>query len=160
MTIDIRPVEPADRDWVRNTLLTEFGSLRVVTRGRMHQADQLPGFLAAMDGERAALLTYHVDGGELEVVTLNAAIRGKGLGASLLATALGEARRLGCTRLWLITTNDNEPAQRFYARRGMHLVAVHRNAIMESRKIKPEIPLTGINGIPILDEVEFEYRIA
>jgi ribosomal protein S18 acetylase RimI-like enzyme len=158
MTIEVRPLGPGDHDWVCDFLLTQFGSLRVVTRGRMHHADQLPGFLAVLDGDQAALLTYRVDGGEMEVITLHAAVQGRGLGASLLETAREEARRLGCTRYWLITTNDNEPAQQFYARRGMRLVAVHKDAVMESRKIKPEIPLAGVNGIPIRDEVEFEFR--
>ena len=33
---------------------------------------------------------------------------------------------------------------------------VHRNAIADSRRLKPEIPLTGENGIPIRDEIELE----
>jgi hypothetical protein len=39
----------------------------------------------------------------------------------------------------------------------MRLVAIHRNALQESRKLKPEIPLTGVAGRPIDDEIEFEY---
>jgi hypothetical protein len=39
-------------------------------------------------------------------------------------------------------------------------VAIHRNAIAESRKLKPEIPAIGIDGIPITDEVEMELRIS
>lgn len=157
MPIEVRFLEEKDREWVRDFLLAQFGSLRVVTRGRMHQADQLPGFLALLGEDRAGLLTYHVDNCEMEVVTLQAAMQGKGVGAALLEAARREAGRLDCTRLWLITTNDNEPAMRFYERRGMRQVAVHRNAVMESRKIKPEIPLTGVNGIPIRDEVEYEF---
>jgi RimJ/RimL family protein N-acetyltransferase len=66
---------------------------------------------------------------------------------------------LGCYRLWLITTNDNEPAIQFYQRRGMTLVAIHHNALSESRKLKPEIPLIGLGGQPLRDEIEFEYRL-
>jgi hypothetical protein len=36
---------------------------------------------------------------------------------------------------------------------------VHRHAIRESRKLKPEIPLTGVGGKPIEDEIEFEFRL-
>ena len=39
------------------------------------------------------------------------------------------------------------------------MVAVHRNAIEESRKLKPEIPLTGIDGLPIRDEIELELLL-
>lgn len=34
--------------------------------------------------------------------------------------------------------------------------ALHLNAVVKSRKIKPEIPLYGFDNIPILHEIEFE----
>jgi GNAT superfamily N-acetyltransferase len=70
-----------------------------------------------------------------------------------------EAQRAGCKRLWLITTNDNLTALRFYQRRGFVLVAVHRNAVELSRKLKPQIPLIGEHGIPIRDEIELEMPL-
>jgi hypothetical protein len=39
------------------------------------------------------------------------------------------------------------------------LVAVHRNALEKSRKLKPEIPLIGNDGIPIRDEIELELSL-
>jgi len=45
-----------------------------------------------------------------------------------------------------------------YRRRGWMQVATHSGAIAESRKLKPEIPGTGHDGIPIRDEIEFEWR--
>ena len=66
------------------------------------------------------------------------------------------ATESGCKRLWLITTNDNINALRFYQKRGFVLVAVHRNALELSRKLKPEIPMIGNDGIPLRDEVELE----
>jgi hypothetical protein len=38
----------------------------------------------------------------------------------------------------------------------MRLAALHRNAVAESRRLKPEIPETGADGIPIRDELELE----
>ncbi len=159
MAIAVRALEPGDHEWVANFLVTQAGSTRVVSRGRLHLADLLPGFLALEDGTPSGLLTYHVADRELEVVTLHAAPPGRGLGSRLLDAARERARQLGCRRLWLITTNDNEPAIQFYRRRGMNLVAVHHHAIHESRKLKPEIPLTGLGGTPIEDEIEFEFRL-
>jgi ribosomal protein S18 acetylase RimI-like enzyme len=159
MAIEVRALETRDHAWVADFLLAQAGSMRVVSRGRLHHADQLPGFLALEDGTPGALLTYRVADRELEVVTLHAAQPGRGLGSRLLESAREKARELGCRRLWLITTNDNEPAIQFYRRRGMNLVAVHRRAIEESRKLKPEIPLTGVGGKPIEDEIEFEFRL-
>jgi GNAT superfamily N-acetyltransferase len=158
MAIEVRELAAQDRQWVHDFLLPRDAVL-VVSRGRVHQADQLPGLMALLDGAPGGLLTYHVAGDELEVVTLHADPRGHGVGTQLLAAARDLAARRHCRRLWLITTNDNEPAIRFYQQRGMHLAAVHRGAIRESRKIKPQIPLIGLNGIPIEDELEFEYRL-
>ena len=157
--IAVREIEPGDRDWVRSFLGQHFGSTKIVSRGVMHQADDLPGFIAMLRGEPRALLTYCVMNGELEVVSLHAAVAGRGLGSRLLAAARDRARGLRCRRLWLITTNDNEPAIAFYSRRGMHVAAVHRGAIAQSRKLKPQISQFGVGGRPIEDEIEFELLL-
>lgn len=78
----------------------------------------------------------------------------------LLDALLEAARRGGCRRLWLITTNDNLNALRFYQRRGWRLVAVHAGAVDEARKVKPQISVIGEDGIPIHDEIELEFPIA
>lgn len=39
------------------------------------------------------------------------------------------------------------------------MIALHINAIVESRKIKPEIPKFGFHNIPIKHEIELEYLI-
>jgi N-acetylglutamate synthase-like GNAT family acetyltransferase len=74
----------------------------------------------------------------------------------LINAVLGEARKQNCGRVFLITTNDNMQALRFYQKRGFELVAVHRGAVNESRKIKPSISLIGNDGIPLRDEIELE----
>jgi hypothetical protein len=62
--------------------------------------------------------------------------------------------------LWLISTNDNTHAIRFYQRRGSP-AAVHVGAVDRYRRdLKPEIPRRGSDDIPIRDEVEFEMPIA
>lgn len=157
--IEIRDINPADREWVRSFLQQHFRSTKVVSRGVMHHADDLPGFIATFHGDPSALLTYCVMKGELEVVTLHAAITGRGLGSRLLLAARDRACELRCRRMWLITTNDNEPAIAFYSHWGMHLAAVHRGAIAESRKLKPEISRFGVGGRPIEDEIEFELLL-
>ena len=158
-TIAVRDLETDDQLWMHDFLLTYNHSLCVVSRGTLHQVLQLPGLIATSNAIPSALLTYHVDDREFEVVTLHAAVQRQGLGARLLAAARDRARALGCHRLWLITTNDNEPAIRFYERQGLSLVAIHHNALHESRKLKPEIPLVGLGGKPLRDEIEFECRL-
>jgi hypothetical protein len=60
---------------------------------------------------------------------------------------------------WLITSNDNIRALRFYQRRGWDMVALYRNAVDESRKLKPEIPQRGDHDIPVRHEIEFELLL-
>jgi ribosomal protein S18 acetylase RimI-like enzyme len=81
------------------------------------------------------------------------------VGTVLIEAVKAVAREGGCKRVWLITTNDNVDALRFYQRRDFRRVGVARNAVEESRKIKPQISATGLYGIPIRDEIELEVML-
>jgi GNAT superfamily N-acetyltransferase len=102
------------------------------------------------------LITYRVEGDAGEIITLNSLVEGRGIGTALVQAVHQTAVQAGCRCLWLITTNDNLAALRFWQKRGFSLVRVHRNAMTDSRRLKPEIPLTGEHGIPIRDEIELE----
>jgi GNAT superfamily N-acetyltransferase len=99
------------------------------------------------------------DGDELEVVAIRSLEQRAGIGTPLLLAAEAEAQRLGCVRAWLVTTNDDLDAIRFYQRRGWELAALHRDALDESRRLKPEISEVGEYGIPMRHELEFELLI-
>ncbi len=105
------------------------------------------------------LITYHIAGKECEITTMNSEAEGKGVGSSLVEAVKNTAIQKGCTRLWLITTNDNTRALHFWQKRGFRIAAVHINAVEKSRQLKPEIPLTGDDGIPIRDEIELEMGL-
>ncbi len=154
--IEVRAFRELDREWASGLLSTRWGGTRIVSRGCVHEATRLPGFVAWSRGERAGLLTLHVEARKLEVVTLDSLESGRGIGAALLEAAVCEARRLGCRRLWLVTTNDNVAAIRFYERRGLRIAKVHEGAVAEARRLKPGIPEIGAGGVPIRDEVEME----
>ena len=158
ISLNIRPVLPDDRGWIAALLEERWAGPTVVSRGRFHRADELPGLIAEKDGKPAGLITYRIDANECEIVTFNSLEENTGIGTAILEEVVNIARKAGCKRLWLITTNDNTDALRFYQKRGLSLVAVHRNALEESRKLKPQIPLTGNDGIPIRDEIELELR--
>lgn len=106
--------------------------------------------------EWIGLLTFFVKGDECEVTSLDSLREGQGIGTKLMNAVMDEARKQKCRRVLLITTNDNLRALGFYQKRGFELVAIHRGAVNESRKIKPSIPLTGFDGIPLRDEIELE----
>jgi GNAT superfamily N-acetyltransferase len=154
----IRPGSKQDHDWILGLLNKNWGSARIVTRGIVHEADKLPAFIAELDNERLGLITYRLQEDQCEVISLNSLRESIGIGTALLDAVKDASAKAGCKRLWLITTNDNLAAVRFYQRRGWTLVAVHRGAIAESRRLKPTIPEIGIDGIPIRDEVELELH--
>ena len=156
MVISIRPLIPEDKKWVIGILLENWASNIIVTRGVSYEADNLPGYVAEIGGKRFGLLTYNIKNDELEIVTMNAIEERKGIGTALLEEVESFAKQKNYKRLWLITTNDNVDALRFYQKKGYEIKTIHRYAIEESRKIKPQLPFVGKYGIPIRDEIEME----
>ena len=131
----------------------------MVAHGNIYRPEQLEGFVVEDHGDWIGLLTFFIKDGECEVTSLDSLREGQGIGSILIEKALEEARARDCKRLFLITTNDNLHALGFYQKRGFEIVAIYRGAVTESRKIKPAIPLVGMNGIPLRDEIELEIRL-
>jgi ribosomal protein S18 acetylase RimI-like enzyme len=150
----------SDKDWIQKVLSDSWGSSTIITRGFIHYAEKLSGFVAVIDGENVGLLTFSENENMLEIITLNVLRLREGIGRALVQAAVDEANNLGCSRVWVITTNDNVSALEFYQGVGFKVVAVHKGAVDESRKLKPEIPLIGIDGIPITDEIELEMTLS
>ena len=154
--LTVHPVQPADQDWVREITIQNWGSEQVVLHHAMYLPHQLPGWIARRDGDAVGLLTYHIDAAACEIVTLDSFQPRQGVGTTLLHAVRRSACQAGCRRLWLITTNDNLTALGFYQKYGFQLCGLYCGAVQQARKIKPEIPLLGENGIPIRDELELE----
>jgi ribosomal protein S18 acetylase RimI-like enzyme len=157
MSVTIRPLAPQDMDWARNAWRVFWGSETIVSRGERHELPELPGFIALVDDEPSGVASYMQDGrGGCELVSLHSSIEGSGAGTRLVEAVVEAARAQGCKRVWLITTNDNTDALRWYQKRGFRLSALYVDAVTQARAIKPEIPATGDDGIPIRDEIEME----
>jgi ribosomal protein S18 acetylase RimI-like enzyme len=154
MGLSVRPLTTDDMPWVRELFGGRWGGTVSVSRGVAHDTTALPGFIAEYDGERAGVVTYRLDGRECELVTLDSVREGVGVGTALVTAVARAARAAGAARLWLITTNDNLHALRFYQRYGFDLVALHHDAIARSRALKPSIPQIGSDGIPLRHELE------
>lgn len=152
----VRQINNCDRTKVAEIIAERWGSPIIVSRGRRHDASTLPGLIAEMDDKIVGLATYNIHGEECELTSLDSFLENRGIGTSLVDAVVDAARAASCRRVWLITTNDNTQAIRYYQKRGFSLVAVHWGAVEKARTVKPEIPLYGIDGIPILHELEFE----
>lgn len=158
-SFQVRPLNKDDHSWVVGLLNENWGSTRMVTRGRVHHADEFPGFAAVEDDRPVGLVTYRIEGDQCEITTLNSLVEKEGIGTALIDAVRDVATGATCKRLWLITTNDNTAALHFYQKRGFILAALYPNALEKSRILKPEIPLTGIDGIPLRDEIELELLL-
>lgn len=159
MPFSVRPIEPGDKDWIES-MVQSWGAEFIVSCGRKLYPQQLPGFVAVDNGgEFAGLITYEIIGDQCEVVTLDALMKFSGIGTLLMKATEAAARDISCKRLWLITTNDNLDAIRFYQRRGMTIADIHVNALEQSRQLKPQIPEIGNYGIPLRDEIVFEMML-
>jgi DNA-3-methyladenine glycosylase I len=148
-----------DSAWVAHFVTEQWGANIVVVHDIVYHPASLPGFVAWQGGERIGLVTYQLDDDACEIVTLDSLCPGIGVAAALRKAVRRVAQEAGCRRLWLVTTNDNLEALRFYQKRGFVLVAVHRNVLERSRRLKPEIPRVGLHGIPLRDEIELEMAL-
>ena len=157
--MEIRRIDQTDRSQIDALILRQWFSLQMVVHGEAIDLGTADGWFAREDGAITGLITYRIADGKMEILSLDSFRENRGVGTALLDKAIVEAKNQGCPRILLITTNDNLPALRFYQKRGFDMVRLHRNALEQSRKIKPEIPLTGMDGIPLKHEIELEMTL-
>jgi GNAT superfamily N-acetyltransferase len=157
--IEVRERNEADRSAVQ-AFLAERHSRRVARLGRLENPLDHPALLAERGRALAGVLTYVIGQDDCEILTLHATERGRGVGTALVRAVERLAAGRGCRRLWVLTTNDNVDALRFYQRRGFRLAELHPGAVDRSReRLKPEIPEVGDHGIPLRDELVLDKEL-
>jgi GNAT superfamily N-acetyltransferase len=153
------------RTWVKRRTNELFQGDFITSLGFKHYPHELEGFLAFLEDkadEPAGLCTYRIYSDTKaglktsELVTLDAHIQWRGIGTKLIKALEERAKLAKCRRLWLVTTNDNTDALRFYQKLGYRICQVHRGFVDQERLLKPDIPLLGNYGIPMRDEIELE----
>lgn len=156
--MEIRALGEADHSWLKVFFEEHWGGATMVygAKNQLFVCDELPGFVAWQNGEVVGLLTYCEAEAERQIVSLDSLQEGIGVGTALMRAAEEDSQRKGQQRIWLLTTNDNLNALRFYQKRGYVLVAVHRQAVEAARQLKPSIPQIGNDGISLRDELELE----
>ena len=152
--MDVRAFEPADIAWAE-TMLGDMSGRLQARRGELVDVLDASGFVALDDrGNRAGVLTYASRRDGVEVLYVEALHRQQGVGTALLNALF---RLVGDQTVWLVTTNDNLDALRFYQRRGFTIRTVRVGAVDAARAtIKPGIGLVGEYDIPLRDEIELE----
>lgn len=155
----IKPITKSEIPWITEIFQTHWSGDFIVSRGKKHFPPDLDGFIACIDTQKVGLVTFRNDGDATELVSLISLREHQGIGTELVDALIAYAKKSNKRRIWVITTNNNHHAMQFYEHRGFRKVRVYKNAIAESRKIKPSIPLVDECGIPIRDEIEYEYQI-
>ena len=158
--IRVRPAAGLDRSVV-DAFLEANHTAVVARRAELLDARREQAILAEDDaGTLVGVATWVVRGDEIELLTIHVDRQWSGIGSALIDAVAAVGRRRGCRRLWLVTTNDNVDALRFYQRRGLRLRALRAGAVDEARRtLKPAIPGRGLHGIPIRDELELELDL-
>ncbi len=152
--LSVRPLDEADVAWAEDLIGAAFGGRLQARLGTLIDALECPGFVAELSGERAGLATYRRQDREVEIVYLQAAVQHTGVGTRLVDAV---AAYTGPARLWVVTTNDNLDALRFYQRRGFSIAETRPGAVDAARRaLKPTIPEVGHYGIPVRDEIVLE----
>jgi ribosomal protein S18 acetylase RimI-like enzyme len=179
--VPVRPAEPADFAAVRQIALMYWGETEVECFGRRYDVLRLPAWIACAEEQAgsasgaagrwpqpgagvrgsdgvAGVLSYAVEDKALNIVMLNVhpEHQGRHLARSLLATAEGEAHRLGLCQLVVATTNDDLPALYMYQRCGFVISDVLTGTLVTHHGHEE----TGFAGIPVRDEIRLAKLLA
>ncbi|WP_034761949.1 GNAT family N-acetyltransferase [Rossellomorea vietnamensis] len=158
--MNVVSLEELPHEKITDFFYHHWGSPKMVISSGVYDCASLEGFAVLnKDNRITGLITYVLKGAECEIISLDSLEEKKGIGTSLMEEVEKVAAINGCGRLTLITTNDNLLALKFYQKRGFRISMIHRDAVEKARRIKPEIPLIGNDGIPIRDEIELEKGV-
>jgi len=122
----IRRLDANDLTRLREFWIENWGNDEMVSRGYVYHVEQLEGFVIEARNQWIGLVTYCIQQDECELVSIDSLQEGKGIGSQLVEAVIKQARQSNCTRLFLVTTNDNMNALRFYQKRGFELCALYR----------------------------------
>jgi GNAT superfamily N-acetyltransferase len=152
----IRPLTRTDLPRLVEFWNVHWGGDEMIVHGESFRPERLNGFV---NEDWSGVVTYIIQNNSCEIISLNSLKEHRGIGTALIDEVVKVARQQNCQRLYLVTTNDNLHALDFYQRHGFELVCIRRGAVNEARKIKPGIPLIGMNDIPLRDEIELEMSL-
>jgi GNAT superfamily N-acetyltransferase len=152
-------IDSANRESVNAFITQQWFTTEMVVHGACIDLSTADGWIACENGDIIGLITYRIISDEMEILSLDSLIENTGIGTALLNEAVRVAKAANCRRIMVITTNDNLRALRFYQKRGFDMVRLYRNAVKEARKRKPQIPLIGMDDIPLRHEIELELKL-
>ena len=156
----IIPATEVDQESLARFLAGTWHVETVVGGGRAWRPADHPGVVAVDGDVIRGHASWDIHDGRCYLVAIAADPPRRGTGGLLLEAFVAAARAAGCSVAWLITTNDNLDALRFYQRRGFRITEVRHGAVDEARReMKPSIPIVGSYGIGMHDELILERML-
>jgi GNAT superfamily N-acetyltransferase len=157
--LDVRLPDEGDQVWAEKLWRERWGSPEMVVHDEVVALRDLCALIVWRENVRRGLATYRVHAPVCEIFSLDSLEPNQGVGTALLVAIAERAEASHCSCLRVTTTNDNLSALRFYQRRGFVLRGLSPEAVNRARRIKPQIPLIGSNGIVLRDEIELEKSL-
>lgn len=158
--MDIKTISTKNRQQINNFIISHWFSTEMVVRGEIVDMTAMNGLVMYDNDETIiGLVTYRIKDNECEIMSLDSLKEKQGIGTTLVNKVAEIATKIQCTRIILITTNDNINALRFYQKRGFDMVRLYHNSLDTARKLKPSIPMVGDFNIPLKHEIELEMNL-
>ena len=157
MGLTVREKNENDKELINAELKEIWGSELLITPGGVYKdVNNLEGIIIEYEGKFAGIILFAMQKNEMEIVEIHVKVPGIGIGRELLERVKAIAWKGKYKRLWVSTSNDNGEALKFYHKHGFSVVNIYIGFMQEVRKYKPELSTTGIDGIPLLHQIELE----
>lgn len=152
-----READEADRREALEMFRQDFGRTHVTAFGKTLDLEWLDLVVAELEEGFAGALAWRRMDDALHIVAIgnDPMWQRAGVGGYLTAEAEIIARRIGCRRVIVATTNDNLPALYFFQRRGYHLTELRPGAAAQ----QPGAPPAGFAEVPVRDELTLEKTL-
>lgn len=157
--MDMINISSENRHLINDFISTHWYSTDIVVRGELVDMTSIAGFAMIEKENIIGLITYRIIDRECEIMSIDSLKEKQGIGSLLIQKIKEVAINQKCTKLKLITTNDNIDAIYFYQRRGFDMVTFYYDSIKASRILKPSIPELGYHNIPLKHEIEFAMNL-
>jgi len=150
---------PMQQDRLVELLQLRWPERSMLIAGRFVEPEDVEGIGAFTSDRLHGIATWLANGRVMHIVAVNSFTELRGIGIALVDAMMAEGRARGMALIRASISNDNVMALRFYQKRGFRLSALHRGIYDAMRQMRPSIPATGLDNIPIRDELELEHEL-
>jgi GNAT superfamily N-acetyltransferase len=154
--LEYRPMPP---ERLIELLTLRWPDQKMFLCGRFVMPEDVEG-IGVFTGERLhGMATWMTSGRIMHVIAVNAFTEMRGAGVGLVDAMIRHGREAGLALLRATISNDNMVALRFYQKRGFRITGFNRGIFDAMRHVMPSIPVNGLDGIPMHDEIELEFPL-